>query len=77
MNKEVPNAPQARTRGEIWREKMIAMHGSEDNMKAFMRQIGQSGGKKTVSKGFGSDTERARMAGKKSGETRRIRRKRK
>lgn len=77
MSKEVPNTPQARTRGEIWREKMIAMHGSEENMKAFMRQIGQSGGKKTAPKGFGTDSDRARMAGKKSGETRRIKRKRK
>ncbi len=77
MSKEVPNAPQARTRGEMWREKMINMHGSEENMNAFMKKIGSSGGKKSVSKGFGSDTERARAAGKKSGETRRVKRARK
>lgn len=71
MSKEVPNAPQARTRGELWREKMITMHGSEENMNAFMKKIGQSGGKKTVTKGFGTDTKRAKAAGKKSGETRR------
>lgn len=74
MAKEIPNTPQVRTRGEMWREKMINLHGSEENMKAFMRQIGQSGGKKTVTKGFGTDPKRAKAAGKKSGETRRSKR---
>lgn len=77
MQKEVPNTPQARSRGEIWREKMINIHGSEENMKAFMRKIGESGGKRSVPKGFGTDTKRAKAAGKKSGEVRRIKRKRK
>ena len=72
MKKEVPNAPQARSRGEIWREKMIAMHGSEENMNAFMRKIGQSGGRKKVTKGFGADQKRAKAAGKKFGEVRRV-----
>ena len=77
MKKEVPNAPQARTRGEIWRERMINIHGSEENMKAFMRQIAKSGGKRTVTKGFGTDQDRAKAAGKKSGQVRRAKRERK
>lgn len=74
MKKEVPNVPNLRSNSEIWHDKMLALHGSPEAVSAFMRTIGAKGGKKTVTKGFGTNTDRARNAGKKSGETRRAKR---
>lgn len=72
MSKEVPNVPNLRDNSTIWREKMVALLGSEQAVSEYMREKGARGGrKKHAKKGYGSSPARAKAAGKKSGQVRR------
>ena len=74
MAKEVPNVPELRSNSTIWREKMVALLGSEQAVSDYMREKGAKGGKKSNSrKGYGSNPARAKAAGQKSGRVRRAR----
>lgn len=74
MAKEVPNVPELRSNSTIWHEKMVSLLGSEKAVSDYMRDIGAKGGVKSNSKkGFGSNKDRAKAAGQKSGRVRRAR----
>lgn len=70
--KEVPNVPQLRDNGTIWRDKMRGLLGSDEAVSDYMRKIGSSGGKKSKGGHF-TDPKKAAAAGKQSGRIRRAR----
>lgn len=71
MKKEVPNVPELRDNSTIWREKMRNMLGSDEAVSDYMRKLGSKGGKKSRGGGYSGNPEKARAAGKKSGQVRR------
>lgn len=71
MKKQVPNVPELRDNSTIWREKMRNMLGSDEAVSDYMRKIGSKGGSKSRGGGYAGNPEKARAAGKKSGQVRR------